>query len=387
MGSMMQKIQRKLEKFKKSPYRIITISMLLLIIAANLFAFSKSFCNTYADRVYPRIADFFGKLTNVLPLPLGEICLYIGSVMLILAVLFSVLLIRLRKNQKFVRFTKKYLRSVLFAFVFILLLYSFQWIIPFRSDLLGESGHNEKQYSVKELRLLWLYVVGNLNERCKEVERDDEGRILYPDKETTEKEVCAAMRAISGTYPRLKGFYPDIKPAICSDFLNWMQIGGFTYPYTMEVTYNKYTSDLYFPSLYAHESAHHKGYYQENEANFLSFLACAESGEPILRYSAYHEIYYYIDDAYRSSLSGGETALLREYENTPVDDQVWLDEQAEAEKMAEVYDADDHPFEGYAELAEDVADVGWDTQGELLAENSYDGVVQLLLEYYDGILY
>lgn len=385
----MQKILHRLKNIKKSKYQMIIISLLSLILLLNIAACSQTFCNGYTNTVYGTISDFLGRITNFLPMAAGELIMYLFAVSLLLSVLFSILLVFLRKKQGFFHFTFLYLKTVLLIFLLGLFLYTTHWVIPFRSSLLGESGHYEKQYTRKELRCIWLYVVGNLNKTCAEAERDENGLLLYPPKETIERKTAAAMKKISEKYPRLQGFYPSIKPALCSDVLRWMDIGGYTYPYTMEVTYNKYISDLYFPTLYAHESAHHQGYYQENEANFLSYLSCSGSDDPILRYSAYHTIYYYINNAYLSAISGADadTALLKEYKKITVSEQVRLDEKAERKKTEQTYASDSHPLEHYSEIAEDAADVGWSTQGDLLAENSYDGVVQLLLEYYDGILY
>lgn len=100
-----------------------------------------------------------------------------------------------------------------------------------------------------------------------------------------------------------------------------MWIGGYTYPYTMEITGNKYTDKLYYPSLYAHESAHHQGYYRENEANLFEYLACINSDDKVIKYSGFISMYYYVDDAYLIML--GETdddSLWNEYNSVQVSD-------------------------------------------------------------------
>lgn len=95
----------------------------------------------------------------------------------------------------------------------------------------------------------------------------------------------------------------------------------YTYPYTMEITGNKYTDKLYYPSLYAHESAHHQGYYRENEANLFEYLACINSDDKVIKYSGFISMYYYVDDAYLIML--GETdddSLWNEYNSVQVSD-------------------------------------------------------------------
>jgi hypothetical protein len=56
----------------------------------------------------------------------------------------------------------------------------------------------------------------------------------------------------------------------------------------------------------------------------------------------------------------------------------------------EIYDADSHPIDempAVQEVIQETADTGWETQGEILQENSYEGVTLLLLQYFDGRLF
>ncbi|MBR1742048.1 MAG: DUF3810 family protein [Lachnospiraceae bacterium] len=381
----MKKLQKILHYIKSSKYLLCLVSLFSLSLLLNLLAFNEDFCNGYTNTVYAVLSDFFGRSTNILPFSLGEIFMYVGGIFLLLSFSFALLLFPFKKSRGYARFTKIYFKSLPLVCTCFLLTYTLQWGIPFRSSLLGESGHFEKEYSTENLRALWLDTVNHLNEACRQVPRDEDGHIIFDTKENTEQKTIEAMKAISDRYPRLKGFYPTIKPALCSDVLRWMDIGGYTYPYTMEITYNKYITSLYFPSLYAHESAHHQGYYQENEANFLSYLACSGSSDPVLRYSAFHTIFFYIDDAYVSALSSPDIdkSLIEEYRNTRLDAQIALDEKEERKKVEKSYSSTSHPLQKYSDVAENAADVGWSTQSDVLKENGYDGVVQLLLEYYD----
>ena len=57
------------------------------------------------------------------------------------------------------------------------------------------------------------------------------------------------------------------------------------------------------------------------------------------------------------------------------------------EEERKLYAADSHiidelPF--VDRMIHDAADTGWSTQGKILKDNSYDGVVLLLLQYYYG---
>ena len=52
----------------------------------------------------------------------------------------------------------------------------------------------------------------------------------------------------------------------------------------------------------------------------------------------------------------------------------------------EIYEADSHPIDEMPKVEtviEEVSDTGWEVQGDILKENSYDGVTLLWLQYFD----
>ncbi len=372
------------ERKKPGGFQKAAVVLLALILVLNILACFKGFCNFYKSTFYPGIADFWGRILGVLPVAAGELLMYLGALLLSLALVFSILLLFLRKRRGYRRFAVNYLKAVLLTAESVLLIYTLNWVIPFRSDILEAGDGTERDYTLEEVRNVRNDIVLRLNECAEAVERDESGRVIYYDVDNA---VFQAMQDLQETYPLLGGYYPPMKGALCSDFLEWMDIGGYTYPYTMEVTYNVYVTDLYYPFLLAHESSHHKGYYQENEANFIAFLACTGSEDPLVRYAGYNEIYYYINDAYYETLYAMKDAAAAEEElrqQPQISEKVYKD-RMDARKVSEQkYEAVSHPAQDFAPAAADVAEVGWSVQGEVLQGNSYDGVVKMLLQYYDA---
>ena len=131
------------------------------------------------------------------------------------------------------------------------------------------------------------------------------------------------------------------------------------------------------------------GYYKEHEANFLSYLSLINSDDPVLRYSGYYYVFRYVNVAYYESCvaTGNLDLYLRDAEEHPLYDQVYLDVLTAQTEADELYLQDEHYLEDYADEAEEISDVGWSTQAEILQEYNYDGVVLLMLRYYDGKLY
>lgn len=375
----------KMKKKMQKGYWKVLGGMGLIILFLNLLACMGPFCDLYKRTIYGIISDGLGILTGWIPVALGEILMYFGAVAVVVLLLLTILLVFLHKKTGFRRFYGVYAKTVLFLGVSVLLLYTLNWVIPFRGSLLQVIGAKERGYTLEEVGRVRDHIVNMLNSCALEVARDAQGNVLY-DREQMNRAVFTAMREQAKDYPLLSGYYPPMKAALCSDFLEWMAIGGYTYPYTMEITWNQYCHDLYYPFLLAHESSHHQGYYQENEANFLAFLSCINSDDPLIRYAGYNEIYYYVENAYEETacdILGVEGARADLKARPRVSEQVRQDRRHANEVSQEKYDSHDHPAQNLAPTAAEVADVGWSVQGDILQENSYDGVVKMVLQYYD----
>ena len=97
----------------------------------------------------------------------------------------------------------------------------------------------------------------------------------------------------------------------------------------------------------------------------------------------------YMDAEYFSALyeAGEKDAYFDEEYTIPVLDQVWVDDWESYEIMEQEYEEDSHPLEDFSDTAVEIAETGWETQGDIIGENSYEGIVLLTLQYYEGKLY
>ena len=73
-----------------SKYLKILLGLLGITILLNILAFSKGFCDFYADYIYVHIANGYGWLTNKLPFPMGEIVMYFAALLLFLTVVLII---------------------------------------------------------------------------------------------------------------------------------------------------------------------------------------------------------------------------------------------------------------------------------------------------------
>lgn len=415
---------KSLSLYTKTILMIITITLII-----NLVAFSRSFCDFYTKHIYHHIANVISRVTGILPFNLGEIMMYlvmIMAVIMIVALLALLIVLLVRRlaavyNKKSIGlFYKKfrhcvavYMKVILATLVVTALIYTLNWFIPFRGsgaqvvadmnveatsgestkaneNMSGDHGvdtSDEREYTTEDLFSLRAILINNINSLAEQVDRDENGYIKQD--EDMYEEVVKAMEGLSDIYPILDGYYPKVKLAYCSDILDFMGIGGYTYPYTMEVTINKYTTYMDYGPLVAHEMAHHKGFYTERDANFISFLAGINSDSKLLAYSSYRYILGYVtDECYTAAneMYNKDPEGTLEYLNKQpkLSALVELDDQHNTEEYQENYEANVNKAleENVSQAAESVADVGWDTQADLLEEKNYDGVVLMLLKYY-----
>ena len=64
-----------------------------------------------------------------------------------------------------------------------------------------------------------------------------------------------------------------------------MDITGIYTPFTVEANYNRDMVDYNKPFTMCHELSHLKGFMQEDEANFIAFLACEQADSVEFQYS------------------------------------------------------------------------------------------------------
>lgn len=97
----------------------------------------------------------------------------------------------------------------------------------------------------------------------------------------------ARMAKAEGLHPAVGRSRGPTKPLLSSGVFTVLGIGGFYFPYTGEANINVWSPAWQQPHTRAHEMAHQRFFASENEANFMGFLACIYSDDPLVRYSGW----------------------------------------------------------------------------------------------------
>ncbi|MBR1675578.1 MAG: DUF3810 domain-containing protein [Eubacterium sp.] len=360
--------------------------MVLLIILFNILTVSEGFCNFFTADIMPLFLNTYGRFSDIFPFSFGEILIILALLLIIAVILVGILLIFLRKKKPYVRFCKIFYKTFLMIILSAALLMTFNCSIPYGCSELEMKKH-AGNYSISELETLRNYLVEICNEYADSFPRDAYGRLIYdPDVEEINEEARRVMHLLAKDFPRLKGYYPDMKPIMNSTFMSQSYTLGIYFPFSLESNYNTKMYVMNYAATFCHEYSHLKGYMQEDEANFIAFLACLKSEDPYFIYSGYLSVLFYVDDAYWNNIA--ETDPDRYYEQAGINDEVYTDSCfLTPETWKEVEESAVFDTQVVDNVTTDFTEGYMEYYGIEDGMASYGRVADLLLQYYDGKLY
>lgn len=110
------------------------------------------------------------------------------------------------------------------------------------------------------------------------------------------------------TFPFLKYQQTSVKSSIYGTLGDYLGFTGYYNPFTGEAQINTTVPRMLHPYIATHEIAHQLGYAKENEANFVGYLAAANSRDTLFQYSTYLDLFLYTNREiyYFDSVSSGK---------------------------------------------------------------------------------
>lgn len=365
---------------KKLSKQFIALCTLLAVMAIlNIVAWeSRAFSDFYAAHIYPLWTQTYGRLTSLLPFSFGEILIMIAVFGIPLSLAAMVILLIVMKGRR-----KKVAK--IFGFVygwiiaFVVTTETLNCFILYHCSTFAELNCIAvTEHTDEELEALGAQLVEEINACAEDVSRDENGRfVLSADLDDTARNAVAGL---SDEFKNLDGYYVKPKSIICSFFMSQMDLMGIYFPFSMEANYNADMFAAKQPATICHEIAHTKGYIQEDEANFIAFMACERSDNADYRYSGYlsaltqvrNKIFEYAD--YDKKVA---------FDNS-ISDLVWTDMDANSEYWESVREADDTVFD--SQTVSEVSDKAMETSLQLNGvedgKKSYGRMVDLMLNYY-----
>ncbi len=344
----------------------------------------KNWCDLYVTYITPIWVNIFCRITNIFPFSVGEIMIIAGLLLIFAMAVIAIFLIILRKKKEFRCFAKKFYYFCAYVLAVVCVVMTLNCTIMYHTTpLSGNLSEYDREYTINELEALRNYIVEKCNEYSMKMERDSDGYIIYnEDIQTKAKE---ALVNISNIYGRLSGYYPDVKHMMFSKLMCQAYMAGYYFPFSMEANCNSKMYIANYPEVYCHELAHLHGYIYEDEANFISYLACTNSEDEFFVYCGYLGVLNYVDNSYWDSIGEDVDRYISNVQiNSLVyDDNIFLLEETWEEVEADAIISTDI----IDEVSDTFTDVSLNLNGVKDGIASYGRVVELLLEYYDGILY
>ncbi|MCM1335981.1 MAG: DUF3810 domain-containing protein [Bacteroides sp.] len=263
------------------------------VIPAKL---SVDFADWYAFNVYPALVNVFARISGVFPFSLAEVVIVLAVLTVLFAlVYFTVKMIRRKEERK--RFLLSSVSTAAAALALVAFVFTYSCGINYyRSPFSEYSGLAVGKYTKEQLYETLDHMIERVNVLASAIETDEEGRAILPgdllDRTT------AAMEDLSEEYAALRSYYPHAKPVLASPLMCYTKIVGIFTPYTMEANYNTRETPESIGYTVCHELSHMTGFMREDEANFIAYLACRESGDPYLMYSGCHNAMKNLLNAY-----------------------------------------------------------------------------------------
>ena len=315
-----------------------------MVVLLNIIAWSsEAFCDWYIRYVFPVWVNTYGRLTGLFPFSVGEwlivagVLLVIAAVILMIASAFRWIIRRCRARHvdkqdecsrapqvdkrdecssashvtrpsttrgrgRFDKFCCGFYTFFAWVLLAVLVLMTLNCTILYHATPFSEKYFVAEKgtYTLQDLTALRNMLVEKCNELSGQMQRTEDGEIIY--EGNMGKKAISDMQALGETYDVLQGFYPMPKPLYFSDFVSQQYMLGYYFPFSMEANYNNVAYVTNLPATMCHELAHLKGYIQEDEANFIGFLACISSDDLLFQYSGYLSVLNYVNNDFYEAI-------------------------------------------------------------------------------------
>ncbi len=347
------------------------------------------FAEWYSVHIYKVLTAVFGRVTGISPFSIVEFGLYALLVWIPVSGIWMI--IKAVRSQQGGAAALCWVSGLFLTASVLLFLYTINCGINYQRESFSEkSGLLAEQYTTEELKNTCEWLTKEVNARAAWVKRNAKGEMILGSRDAAEKEevreqqkgaggemdvqspvdaAVFAMERLAEEYPDIKGYYPRPKPVCVSEILSYQGLTGVYSPFTVEANYNADMPDYNIPFTLCHELSHLRGFMQEEEANFIAFLACSGSERKDFQYSGYLLAWSYSMSALRRSAA-------EEWQEV----RAGLDEQIEADLRQNSLFWDSYDGK-VAEVSDIVNDTYLKVNGQSDGVKSYGKMVDLIIAY------
>ncbi len=257
---------------------IAAIALCLRLAARNISVFS----DLYHGLMTEPMVQIFGRISNLFPFAVVEILIFAILIGLLLFLLQIV--VRLIRRLPLRALISKGISIILLIAALIGLLYEGGEDVYFYTTTFSTTyGFGSGSYTTEELAEICQLLAARVNEKASLVSRDENG--LMTNEEHLELRTASQMILLGESYDLIQGWYPKTKGLMLSWLMSETNMTGIYSAYTKEANYNTLMPAYNMAFTMCHELSHLRGVMQENEANFVAYLACRNASDHDIAYS------------------------------------------------------------------------------------------------------
>lgn len=346
---------------------LLGIAFLLQILARQIPGFGQ----WYAVTVYPVFVNTYSRLMSLIPFCVLEWVVIAGGLWIIFLAVRGIVRVVKKKESVGRMFINGGLFVLLVTSILFFMLTVLCSVNYYRDEFSKVAGFEVREHSTEELKELCVSLAEEVNTASRQIERDADGNLILPDH--IAEESVKAMEHLGEEYEALGGYYPRPKKVLFSDVMSYQSLMGLYSAFTLESMYNGDMMAYNIPDTMCHELSHMKGFMREDEANFIAYLACRESGNPILQYSgAMNAFVYATNQLYADAGSDAYSEIFSLVDEEPI---------SELGKNDAFWSQFEGPVKEVSKAANDIYLKANDQKDGM---KSYGRMVDLLLaEYFD----
>lgn len=258
-------------------------AMILSVLAAK----NPAFAEWYATTVYPVLSRGVNAVTSLIPFSLAEVLVLLLIPALTAFLLLTIVRLIRGKESRPVIAAKAFIDLVCAVSVLCFIFTVNCGINYSRYPFAQTCGLTVQDSSKAELTALCESLAQKVNGLRTGVQTDSRSvmKLSEPTLRDTAEEARKAYDKINAEYPLLKTGYGAPKLVFGSRFMSYTQTTGMFFPFTFEANVNDDIPAYSIPVTMCHELSHLRGYMREDEANFIGYLVCENSGKADFEYS------------------------------------------------------------------------------------------------------
>ena len=259
------------------------LGALLLLLAYQVPGFG----SWWAMGPYRAVVSAIAPILSWVPFSLCEIGLYLLLLLLLFFLLYGAVRLIRYPGRRLSRFLRGIYSPFLLLGVLFFLYAAFCGVNYTRTSFAEESGISVRASSTEELYDLCVSLTRDANRLREKLPEQEDGTMAthFANGEERRQEAARAFNKLEETYPTL--WSADIAPKLVwgSEGMCYLNITGIYMPLTLEANVNTAVRPDEEAAVMCHELTHLRGYMQEEEANFIAYLACRDSDDPEFQYS------------------------------------------------------------------------------------------------------